>query len=112
MNTYTGMLKTDQMGQQELSVHELRVYMSEDYITDTVFFSRRMIESIITTREQSKAEKRTNIVKKACLNKETTMLLMTLMGANVVLYNYISIALSLYISRIICLLWWGLWMSL
>ena len=96
MNTYTGMLKTDQMGQQELSVHELRVYMSEYYITDTVFFSRRMIESIITTREQSKAE-RTNIVKMSCLNKETTMLLLTLMGANVVSYNYISLALCHYI---------------
>ena len=105
MNTYAGMLKTDQMGQQELSVDELGVYMSEDYITGTVFFSWRMLESIITTWEQTKAEKRTNIMKKSYLNKETTMLLLTLMGANVVLYNYISIALSLYIFRIICLLW-------
>ena len=104
MKTYAGMLKTDQMGQQELSVDELGVYMSADYISDRVFFSRRMLESIITNREQSKAEKRPNIVKMSCLNKETTMLLLTLMGANVVLYNYISIALSLYISRIICLL--------
>ena len=97
MNTYNGMLKTDQIGQQKLSVDELRVYMSAEYITDTVFFSRRMLESIITTWEQSKAEKRPDIVKMSFLNKETTMLLLTLMGANVVSYNYISIALCHYI---------------